>query len=85
MNTFLQLVAEDIYKKTGGDLSGTAIVFPNKRARLFFNEHLASQHNGLGTPSLKNFILLNLLKRNSNFCITFFIPFVLIPDSVQTR
>ncbi|MBO5382615.1 MAG: PD-(D/E)XK nuclease family protein [Bacteroides sp.] len=46
MNTFLQLVAEDIYKKTGGDLSGTAIVFPNKRARLFFNEHLASQHNG---------------------------------------
>lgn len=46
MNTFLQLVAEDIYKKTGGDLSGTAIVFPNKRARLFFNEHLAMQNDG---------------------------------------
>jgi hypothetical protein len=40
MNTFLQLVAQDIYHKLG-DLSRTAVVFPNKRARLFFNEHLA--------------------------------------------
>lgn len=46
MHTFLQLVAEDIYKKLGGDFSSTAIVFPNKRARLFFNEYLAKQNNG---------------------------------------
>ncbi|MBQ8672545.1 MAG: PD-(D/E)XK nuclease family protein [Bacteroides sp.] len=43
MTSFLQLVAEDLYKKLGNDLSHTAIVFPNKRASLFFNEHLARQ------------------------------------------
>lgn len=41
--TFLQLVAEDLYKKAGNDLSRVAIVFPNKRAGLFFKEHLAAQ------------------------------------------
>lgn len=43
MKTFLQLVAHDLYTKIGNDLSRTAIVFPNKRASLFFNEHLASE------------------------------------------
>ena len=43
MQTFLQLVAQDLYKKIGNDLSRVAIVFPNKRASLFFNEHLAAQ------------------------------------------
>lgn len=32
METFLQLVARDLYAKIGNDLSRTAIVFPNKRA-----------------------------------------------------
>lgn len=43
MQTFLQLIAEDLYSKLGNDLSRVAIVFPNKRAGLFFNEHLAAQ------------------------------------------
>lgn len=43
METFLQVVAQDLYKKTGNNLSRVALVFPNKRASLFFNEHLASQ------------------------------------------
>ena len=43
MQTFLQLVAHDLYHKIGNDLSRTAIVFPNKRASLFFNEYLASE------------------------------------------
>lgn len=43
MQTFLQLVARDLYSKIGNDLSRTAIVFPNKRASLFFNEYLAAQ------------------------------------------
>lgn len=43
MKTFLQLVAHDIYHKIGNDLSRVAIVFPNKRAGLFFNEYLAAQ------------------------------------------
>lgn len=43
MQTFLQQVACDLYAKYGADLSRTAIVFPNKRAGLFFNEALAAQ------------------------------------------
>ena len=39
--TFLEYVAEDIISKYGTDLSRIAVVFPNKRAALFLNEHLA--------------------------------------------
>ena len=41
MNDFLYFVAQDILKKYGTNLSRTAVVFPNKRASLFLNEHLA--------------------------------------------
>ena len=43
MQTFLQLVAHDLYTKIGNDLSRTVLVFPNKRANLFFNEYLAGE------------------------------------------
>lgn len=43
MQTFLQLIAEDLHSKLGNDLSRVALIFPNKRAGLFFNEHLAAQ------------------------------------------
>lgn len=43
MQTFLQLVAHDLYTKLGNDLSRTVLVFPNKRAHLFFNEYLAGE------------------------------------------
>lgn len=43
MQSFLQLVAHDLYTKIGNDLSRTVLVFPNKRANLFFNEYLASE------------------------------------------
>lgn len=43
MQPFLKLVAHDLYTKTGSDLSRTVLVFPNKRANLFFNEHLAGE------------------------------------------
>ena len=45
MKTFLEYVAEDILRKYGHDLSRTAIVFPNKRAALFINEHFARLTN----------------------------------------
>lgn len=41
MTTFLEYVARDVISKYGHDLSRLAVVFPNKRAALFFNEHLA--------------------------------------------
>lgn len=55
METFLQLVAKDLYVKIGNDLSRTAIVFPNKRASLFFNEYLAAESNHpLWSPAYVN-------------------------------
>ena len=38
---FLKAVAEDIYQRIGDDMSRTAVVFPGKRAGLFFNQYLA--------------------------------------------
>ena len=43
METFLKIVAGDLYRRKGNNLARTAIVFPNKRAGLFFNEYLAQQ------------------------------------------
>ena len=34
MQSFLQLVAHDLYAKIGNDLSRTVLVFPNKRCQL---------------------------------------------------
>ena len=43
MESFLKQVAADLYKHTEGNLAHTAVVFPNKRAGLFFNEYLAQE------------------------------------------
>ena len=43
MESFLKLVAADLYQHTEGNLAHTAVVFPNKRAGLFFNEYLAQE------------------------------------------
>lgn len=43
MESFLKLVAADLYKHTEGNLAHIAVVFPNKRAGLFFNEYLAQE------------------------------------------
>ncbi len=40
MEKFLQKVANDLKKRHGRDLSQIAVVFPNKRAALFFNKYL---------------------------------------------
>ena len=41
MTTFLETVANDIFQRLDGHLEHLTIVFPNKRAGLFFNQHLA--------------------------------------------
>ena len=43
---FLKLVADDLRQKFGNDLSRTVVVFPNKRASLFFNEYLIPIEQG---------------------------------------
>lgn len=37
---FLQLVADDIYRRSGGDVSKITVVFPSRRASVFFNRYL---------------------------------------------
>lgn len=37
---FLKLVADNLYAQMGGDLRNVTIVFPSRRASVFFNEHL---------------------------------------------
>ena len=41
MKSFLEHVAQDIIDKYGTNLAHIVVVFPNKRASLFLNEHLA--------------------------------------------
>ena len=46
MQSFLSVVAHDLYTRTGGDLSHTVVVFPGKRASLFFNQCLVRESSG---------------------------------------
>ena len=41
MKAFLELVADDLRSKLSDDFSHVALIFPNKRAHLFFLEYLA--------------------------------------------
>ena len=65
MKTFLQEVAHDLYEKTHGDLSNVAVVFPNKRASLFFNEYLAHESKrpgkSRGAPACRKSLFDKLL------------------------
>ena len=40
MRPFLQAIAQDIYRRYGDDLSRTAVIFPGKRAGLWFDRYL---------------------------------------------
>ncbi|MBQ7634929.1 MAG: PD-(D/E)XK nuclease family protein [Bacteroidaceae bacterium] len=50
MKTFLELVASDLRRRSGGDLSRTLVVFPGKRAGLFLDEYLAVGDTPMWTP-----------------------------------
>lgn len=50
--TFLQLVANDLYKRCNGDLHKITVVFPGRRASVFFNQYLyqAAGNHALWEP-----------------------------------
>lgn len=65
---FLQLVAEDLYQRFGNNLNDVAVVFPNKRARLFFNEYLSRQQNApIWSPAFVN--ISELLEKDGEWQI----------------
>ncbi len=64
----MEFVAEDIIRKYGNDLSRIAVVFPNKRASLFLNEHLAKLANKpIWSPTY--ITISDLFRNNSNLCV----------------
>ena len=50
---FLKAVARDLRSKRGNDLSRLTVVFPNKRAGLFFNEYLVDEPNVAGIGEIE--------------------------------
>lgn len=69
MKSFLEYVAEDIVRKYGTDLSRTAVVFPNKRASLFLNEHLARLTNGKPLWSPAYITISELFRQQSSLTV----------------
>lgn len=50
MTPFLQSVANDLVERFGNDLSRLTLVFPNKRAGLFFNDYLQRSDRPMWAP-----------------------------------
>ena len=69
MKEFLEYVAEDMIRKYGTDLSRTVVVFPNKRASLFLNEHLARKAGGQPLWSPSYITISDLFRRLSPLAV----------------
>lgn len=65
MKPFLKLVAEDLYKRFNGRLENVAVVFPNKRAGLFFNEYLLDCSGDSPIWSPRYMTISELFEQNS--------------------
>lgn len=69
MVPFLKQVAEDIYIRFNGKLEDVAVVFPNKRASLFFSEYLLAANNGKAMWSPRYMTIGELFQQNSKLTI----------------
>ena len=69
MTPFLKLVADDVYKRFNGHLEDVAVVFPNKRAGLFFNRYLLESSNNAPLWSPKYLTIADLFQQNSQYAI----------------
>ncbi len=69
MTPFLKLVAADVYKRFNGHLEDVAVVFPNKRAGLFFNSYLLECNNNTPLWSPKYLTIADLFQHNSQYAI----------------
>ena len=69
MKPFLKSVAEDIYRRFGGKLDSVAVVFPNKRAGLFFNEYLLECSGNTPIWSPRYMTISELFQQNSELVV----------------
>ena len=63
MKPFLKIVAEDLYNVTDGNFENVTIIFPNKRASLFFNQYLA-ELNGKRPMWLPKYVTISEMFSN---------------------
>ncbi|MGM9714093.1 MAG: PD-(D/E)XK nuclease family protein [Prevotella sp.] len=64
MESYISLVAADLLRRFGNDLSRVAVVFPNKRASLFLNQELSRLSGGnIWSPSY--ITISDLFRRHS--------------------
>lgn len=74
MEKFLQSVAKDLKDRIGNDLSRTVMVFPNKRAALFFNKYLVKDETSpIWSP---RYLTISELFTEAN-------PEVTLPDTIE--
>ncbi|MDO5460467.1 MAG: PD-(D/E)XK nuclease family protein, partial [Bacteroidales bacterium] len=69
MIPFLKIVAEDVYSKFNGKLENVAIVFPNKRAGLFFNRYLLENSGNAPIWSPRYMTISELFRQKSNLTV----------------
>ncbi|MCI7037873.1 MAG: hypothetical protein MR984_02160, partial [Bacteroidales bacterium] len=68
MESYISLVAADLLRRFGHDLSRVSVVFPNKRASLFLNQELARQSGGtIWSPSY--ITISDLFRRHSTLTV----------------
>ena len=69
MKPCLKSVAEDLYRRFGGNLDNVAVVFPNKRAGLFFNEYLLECSGSKPIWSPRYMTISELFQQNSELVV----------------
>ena len=66
MRQFLKTVAEDLYNRVNGHFEDIAVIFPNKRASLFFSEYLLAINGGKPMWSPRYMTIGELFQHRSN-------------------
>ena len=69
MKPFLKLVADDLYTRFNGRLEDVAVVFPNKRAGLFFSEYLLQNSGDRPMWSPRYMTISELFQQSSRLTI----------------
>lgn len=69
MIPFLKLVANDVFHRFNGHLENVAVVFPNKRAGLFFNKYLLENSGNTPIWSPRYMTINELFQQGSNLTI----------------
>ena len=69
MTPFLKLVADDVFSRFNGHLENIAVVFPNKRAGLFFNKYLLENSGNTPMWSPRYMTINELFQQGSDLAI----------------